>query len=246
MEHSGAVWSSPVDVAAACLKSPGSQVPKGRTLRIVAVTAGVTIALSHAGGILQVLWGSDKAPAWSKHAQRPRQPEQPSQGSVPPEIKKDDKEKKAPCELEQGGGSRSEGCRLVQKAEPTPRVSCHVPVDSGSTRDGEDARLAGSSQHRAPVSLLCLFCVPAARLWCPQLKEDTKFQEFLSVHQKRTQECEEEAAKKELGGEAWALCLCTCVSQLQPCGPPTRAGRHWLPLPQTPGLGLSTHGSGAF
>ncbi|VTJ88242.1 Hypothetical predicted protein [Marmota monax] len=39
--------------------------------------------------------------AWNKHAQRPRQPEQPSQGSVTPEIKKDDKEKKAPRELEQ-------------------------------------------------------------------------------------------------------------------------------------------------
>ncbi|XP_077895209.1 putative RNA-binding protein 19 isoform X3 [Ictidomys tridecemlineatus] len=61
-----------------------------------------------------------KPRAWSKHAQRPRQPEQPSQGSVPPEIKKDDKKKKAPRELE-------------------------------------------------------------------QLKEDTEFQEFLSVHQKRTQ-----------------------------------------------------------
>ncbi|KAG3266951.1 putative RNA-binding protein 19, partial [Ictidomys tridecemlineatus] len=93
---------------------------KGGTLRTVAVTAGVTIALSHAGGILQVLWGPNKARAWSKHAQRPRQPEQPSQGSVPPEIKKDDKKKKAPRELE-------------------------------------------------------------------QLKEDTEFQKFLSVHQKRTQ-----------------------------------------------------------
>uniref|UniRef100_A0A8C6A999 RNA binding motif protein 19 n=1 Tax=Marmota marmota marmota TaxID=9994 RepID=A0A8C6A999_MARMA len=61
-----------------------------------------------------------KPRAWSKHAQRPRQPEQPSQGSVPPEIKKDDKKKRAPRELE-------------------------------------------------------------------QLKEDTEFQEFLSVHQKRTQ-----------------------------------------------------------
>ncbi|KAM4856298.1 putative RNA-binding protein 19 isoform X2 [Urocitellus parryii] len=61
-----------------------------------------------------------KPRAWSKHAQRPRQPEQPSQGSVPPEIKKNDKKKKAPRELE-------------------------------------------------------------------QLKEDTEFQEFLSVHQKRTQ-----------------------------------------------------------
>ncbi|KAM5188878.1 putative RNA-binding protein 19 isoform 3-T6 [Callospermophilus lateralis] len=61
-----------------------------------------------------------KPRAWSKHAQRPRQPEQPSQVSVPPEIKKDDKKKKAPRELE-------------------------------------------------------------------QLKEDTEFQEFLSVHQKRTQ-----------------------------------------------------------
>lgn len=29
--------------------------------------------------------------------------------------------------------------------------------------------------------------LPAALLWCGQLKEDTEFQEFLSVHQRRTQ-----------------------------------------------------------
>lgn len=61
-----------------------------------------------------------KPRAWSKHAQRPRQPEQPSHGSVAPEIKKDEKKKKAPRELE-------------------------------------------------------------------KLKEEAEFQEFLSVHQKRTQ-----------------------------------------------------------
>uniref|UniRef100_A0A8D2JJ38 Probable RNA-binding protein 19 n=1 Tax=Sciurus vulgaris TaxID=55149 RepID=A0A8D2JJ38_SCIVU len=61
-----------------------------------------------------------KPRAWSRHAQRPRQPEQPAPGPVPPEIKKDDKQRKVPSELE-------------------------------------------------------------------QLKEDSEFREFLSVHQKRTQ-----------------------------------------------------------
>ncbi|XP_047417344.1 probable RNA-binding protein 19 isoform X2 [Sciurus carolinensis] len=61
-----------------------------------------------------------KPRAWSRHAQRPRQPEQPAPGPVPPEIKEDDKQRKVPSELE-------------------------------------------------------------------QLKEDSEFREFLSVHQKRTQ-----------------------------------------------------------
>ncbi|KAL6033023.1 hypothetical protein STEG23_013757 [Scotinomys teguina] len=61
-----------------------------------------------------------KPRAWSKHAQKPSQPKQPSQGSIPSETKKDDKKKKVPSDL-------------------------------------------------------------------AKLKEDTEFQEFLSIHQKRTQ-----------------------------------------------------------
>ncbi|XP_059105738.1 probable RNA-binding protein 19 [Peromyscus eremicus] len=61
-----------------------------------------------------------KPRAWSKHAQKPGQPKQPSQGSVPSDTKKDDKKKKVPSDL-------------------------------------------------------------------AKLKEDAEFQEFLSIHQKRTQ-----------------------------------------------------------
>ncbi|CAH6778836.1 Rbm19 [Phodopus roborovskii] len=61
-----------------------------------------------------------KPRAWSKHAQKPNQPKQPSQDSIPSDTKKDDRKKKVPGDLE-------------------------------------------------------------------KLKKDAEFQEFLSIHQKRTQ-----------------------------------------------------------